>query len=113
MTYYTTTFLAWIINSIVLYAGPAAVAGTWSFASTALQTSLVHVLSNFLVMFNRSALKRLQNTNVIELYSKLVKDDRQLTYYDSGIGTYAKPSWRSWTYWKQVVNNKIDLAIAW
>ena len=71
------------------------------------------MLSNFLVMFNRSALKRLQNTNVIELYSKLVKDDRQLTYYDSGIGTYAKPSWRSWTYWKQVVNNKIDLAIAW
>ena len=70
-------------------------------------------MSNFLVMFNRSALKRLQNTNVIELYSKLVKDDRQLTYYDSGIGTYAKPSWRSWTYWKQVVNNKIDLAIAW
>ena len=56
-----------------------------------------------------------QNTNVIELYSHILKgeDDYQLTYYDSGIGTYARPSWRSWTYLKQVVANKIDLAIAW
>ncbi|KAF8505281.1 hypothetical protein BU17DRAFT_57961 [Hysterangium stoloniferum] len=55
-----------------------------------------------------------KNTNVIELYSQLVKDDRrQLTYYNSGIGTYAKPSWKSWSYLKQVVDNKIDLAIAW
>ncbi|KAE9385835.1 WD40 repeat-like protein [Gymnopus androsaceus JB14] len=54
-----------------------------------------------------------KNTNVVELYSRLVKDDNQLTFYNSGIGTYAKPSWRSWTYWKQVADNKIDLAIAW
>ncbi|KAF8511353.1 hypothetical protein BU17DRAFT_54685, partial [Hysterangium stoloniferum] len=55
-----------------------------------------------------------KNTNVIELYSQLVKDDgTQLTYYNSGVGTYAKPSWKSWSYLKQVVNNKIDLAIAW
>ncbi|KAF8517064.1 hypothetical protein BU17DRAFT_50241, partial [Hysterangium stoloniferum] len=55
-----------------------------------------------------------KNTNVIELYSQLVKDDgTQLTYYNSGIGTYAKPSWKSWSYLKQVVHNKIDLAIAW
>ncbi|KAF8517289.1 hypothetical protein BU17DRAFT_76469 [Hysterangium stoloniferum] len=55
-----------------------------------------------------------KNTNVIELYSQLVKDDgTQLTYYNSGIGTYAKPSWKSWSYLKQVVNNTIDLAIAW
>ncbi|KAF8511348.1 hypothetical protein BU17DRAFT_77522 [Hysterangium stoloniferum] len=47
-----------------------------------------------------------KNTNVIELYSQLVKDD-------GGIGTYAKPSWKSWSYLKQVVSNKIDLAIAW
>ncbi|KAF8532009.1 hypothetical protein JB92DRAFT_3104395 [Gautieria morchelliformis] len=53
------------------------------------------------------------NTNVIELYSQLIKDDNQLTYYNSGIGTYAKPSWKSWSYVKQVVDNKIDLAIAW
>ena len=58
----------------------------------------------------------LQNTNVIELYSRIIKDDKQhpqLTYYNSGIGTYARPSWRSYTYWKQVLDNKIDLAIAW
>jgi hypothetical protein len=89
------------------------IAGTSSFVSMALQTNLVHVLSYFLIIFRRSALKRLQNTNVIELYSQLVKDLRQLTYYDSGIGTYAQPSWKSLSYWKQVVDNKIDLAIAW
>ncbi|OCH91828.1 hypothetical protein OBBRIDRAFT_871796 [Obba rivulosa] len=56
-----------------------------------------------------------KNTNVIELY-RLVKkfpDENQLTYYNSGIGTYAKPSWKSLSYMKQVVDHKIDLAIAW
>ncbi|KAG9094006.1 hypothetical protein FRC06_011276, partial [Ceratobasidium sp. 370] len=54
-----------------------------------------------------------KNTNVIELYSHIEKSDTQLTYYNSGIGTYAKPSMRSWSYLKQVINNGIDLAIAW
>ena len=36
-----------------------------------------------------------------------------MTFYNSGIGTYARPSWRSFRYWKQVLDNKIDLAIAW
>ncbi|KAG9094007.1 hypothetical protein FRC06_011277 [Ceratobasidium sp. 370] len=54
-----------------------------------------------------------KNTNVIELYSHIVKSETQLTYYNSGIGTYAKPSWRSWSYLKQIVSNGIDLAIAW
>ncbi|KAJ7887979.1 hypothetical protein B0H13DRAFT_2533677, partial [Mycena leptocephala] len=31
----------------------------------------------------------------------------------SHICTYARPSWRSFKYWKQVIDNKIDLAIAW
>ncbi|PVF91111.1 hypothetical protein CPB86DRAFT_777732 [Serendipita vermifera] len=53
------------------------------------------------------------NTNVIELYSQIVTSDTQLTYYNSGIGTYAKPSWKSPSYWKQGILNKIDLAIAW
>jgi uncharacterized protein (DUF2235 family) len=42
-----------------------------------------------------------------------VKDETQLTYYNSGIGTYAKPSWKSYSYMKKVMSNKIDLAIAW
>ncbi|KAF8511901.1 hypothetical protein BU17DRAFT_96812 [Hysterangium stoloniferum] len=55
-----------------------------------------------------------KNTNVMELYSQLVKDDaRQLTYYNSGIGTYAKPYWRSVSYLIQVLCNKIAFAIAW
>lgn len=54
-----------------------------------------------------------QNTNVIELYSQLVKDETQLTYYNSGIGTYVKPSWTSLRYITQLIDNKIDLAIAW
>ncbi|KZV99911.1 WD40 repeat-like protein [Exidia glandulosa HHB12029] len=54
-----------------------------------------------------------KNTNIVELYSRLVKDRTQRTFYNSGIGTYATPSWKSWTYYKQVVDHKIDLAIAW
>ncbi|KAG8710536.1 hypothetical protein FRC09_000082, partial [Ceratobasidium sp. 395] len=54
-----------------------------------------------------------KNTNVVELYSRIKKDKNQLTYYNSGIGTYAKPSWRSYTYMKQVLSNIVDLAIAW
>jgi len=43
----------------------------------------------------------------------LDKDDSQLTWYNSGIGTYAWPSWKSLLYWKMVIHNLIDLAIAW
>ncbi|KAE9395537.1 hypothetical protein BT96DRAFT_1043653 [Gymnopus androsaceus JB14] len=53
-----------------------------------------------------------KNTNIVELYSRLVKDDKQLTFYNSGIGTYAEPSWKSVSYWKQVMANKLDLALA-
>ncbi|KZP04114.1 hypothetical protein FIBSPDRAFT_1011984 [Athelia psychrophila] len=57
----------------------------------------------------------IKNTNVVEIYSQILKQesDEQLTYYDSGIGTYASPSWRSWSHLKQVMDNKIDLLIAW
>ncbi|QRW06859.1 hypothetical protein RhiLY_05858 [Ceratobasidium sp. AG-Ba] len=54
-----------------------------------------------------------KNTNVIELYSHIEKSDTQLTYYNSGVGTYAKPSWRSLSYQKQRLDNAVDLAIAW
>ncbi|KZP22020.1 hypothetical protein FIBSPDRAFT_859870 [Athelia psychrophila] len=55
------------------------------------------------------------NTNVLELYSQILKDehDEQLTYYDSGIGTYAAPSWKSLSHLMRVIHNKIDLVIAW
>ena len=55
---------------------------------------------------------RRQNTNVVELYDRIIKDDQQLTYYNSGIGTYARPSWRSLTYLTRTLYHKIDLAIA-
>ncbi|EIN03680.1 hypothetical protein PUNSTDRAFT_28594, partial [Punctularia strigosozonata HHB-11173 SS5] len=54
----------------------------------------------------------MKNTNVVELYSRLVKDGEQLAYYDSGIGTYAKERF-SLHYVAQVVDHTIDLAIAW
>lgn len=54
-----------------------------------------------------------QNTNVIELYSRLASNEEQLSYYNSGVGTYAQPSWRSWNYLTQVIDSKIDSAIAW
>ncbi|KAK7060117.1 hypothetical protein VNI00_000881 [Paramarasmius palmivorus] len=55
-----------------------------------------------------------KNTNVVELYSRLEKRDHlQVTFYNSGIGTYARTSWRSLTYYRQAINHKIDLAFAW
>ncbi|KAF9557568.1 WD40 repeat-like protein [Agrocybe pediades] len=54
-----------------------------------------------------------KNTNVVELYSLLHKDSTQLSLYYSGIGTYARPSWTSFSYYKQAIYHKIDLAIAW
>ncbi|EIN03613.1 WD40 repeat-like protein [Punctularia strigosozonata HHB-11173 SS5] len=54
-----------------------------------------------------------KNTNVVELYSRLVKDDTQLTYYNSGIGTYARENSWSFEYWKQAFYHTVDMAIAW
>lgn len=54
-----------------------------------------------------------QNTNVIEIYGLLKKDARQLTLYNSGVGTYAQPSWKSLAYWKHCLGDKFDLAVAW
>ncbi|KIK04380.1 hypothetical protein K443DRAFT_4683 [Laccaria amethystina LaAM-08-1] len=56
-----------------------------------------------------------KNTNVIELYNLILKneDDNQRTWYNSGIGTYARPSWKSLSYYKKVLYHKIDLAIGW
>ncbi|KAE9400707.1 WD40 repeat-like protein [Gymnopus androsaceus JB14] len=53
-----------------------------------------------------------KNTNIVELYSRLMKDNGQLTFYNSGIGTYAEPSWKSLSYYKQVIANYLDLALA-
>ncbi|RXW22419.1 hypothetical protein EST38_g3415, partial [Candolleomyces aberdarensis] len=55
-----------------------------------------------------------KNTNVVELYNLILKgiNDDQCTWYHSGIGTYARPHWRSPKYGMQVLLHKIDLAIA-
>jgi uncharacterized protein (DUF2235 family) len=55
----------------------------------------------------------IQDSNVVELYSRLIKDDTQLTYYNSGIGTYVRESKTSIHYWKQAFDNAVDMAIAW
>ncbi|KAJ8517472.1 hypothetical protein ONZ45_g5363 [Pleurotus djamor] len=52
------------------------------------------------------------STNVVEMFSRLIKDLNQRVYYDSGIGTYARQT-LSWSYVKQVMDHKIDTAIAW
>jgi uncharacterized protein (DUF2235 family) len=56
-----------------------------------------------------------KNTNVIELYDMLVKGDDtiQMTWYNSGVGTYARPSWRSLQYYIQIIYHIIDMMIAW
>ncbi|KAJ7476099.1 hypothetical protein FB451DRAFT_267004 [Mycena latifolia] len=56
------------------------------------------------------------NTHVLELHKHIRKDDpkkKQLSFYVSGIGTYAPPSFWSVSSWKQWMFNNIDLAIAW
>src|SRR5260221_14314724 len=55
----------------------------------------------------------MKNTNVIELYNLILKEVDQRTWYNSGIGTYARPSWKSLKHYKKVLYHKIDLAIAW
>jgi len=49
------------------------------------------------------------------MYNLILKEvkDNQKTWYNSGIGTYARPSWKSLKFYKQVLFHKIDLAIAW
>ncbi|KAF7979735.1 hypothetical protein HWV62_41104 [Athelia sp. TMB] len=52
------------------------------------------------------------NTNVIELYSRLEASEEQWNYYNSGVGTITKPG----TAWKWITQNfdkTVDLAIAW
>ncbi|KAJ3507945.1 hypothetical protein NLJ89_g6019 [Agrocybe chaxingu] len=55
-----------------------------------------------------------KNTNVIELYNLILKEDinNQKSWYSSGIGTYAKPSQKSLKYYKKALWHKIDLAFA-
>ncbi|KAF9232609.1 hypothetical protein BU15DRAFT_54844 [Melanogaster broomeanus] len=48
-----------------------------------------------------------KNTNVVELYSQVVKNATQLTYYTSGLGTFAKIPGPS----DNLVSNTIDMAI--
>ena len=40
-----------------------------------------------------------KNTNVIELYILKEDPDKQRTWYNSGIGTYAQPSYKSPKYY--------------
>ena len=53
-----------------------------------------------------------QNTHVVELYSRLEKNDQQLTYYDSGIGTFvAHSNWIGWII--QLIVHIWDMMVAW
>ncbi|KAJ6596201.1 hypothetical protein DFH09DRAFT_1407201 [Mycena vulgaris] len=55
------------------------------------------------------------STNVVELYSR-IRDDpsaEQLTYYNCGIGTYVPRRAKTFKYWRQRLDNVVDLAIAW
>ena len=61
----------------------------------------------------QSLLRSPQNTNVVELYKRLQKDDDQLTYYDSGIGTYVKEGSFNFRAVRQWLDFTIDMAIAW
>jgi uncharacterized protein (DUF2235 family) len=80
-----------------------------------LQISMEKMFTIFVFTTQRALTKPiiLQNTNVVELYAYISKGKNQLKYYNSGIGTYARPTFRSIKYWGQVLDNKIDLLVAW
>ncbi|KAG2149452.1 hypothetical protein BD769DRAFT_336279 [Suillus cothurnatus] len=52
-----------------------------------------------------------RNTNIVELYSEMVKDSTQLTYYNSGVGTYAQDHTLLMKYWMKLLSVP-DLAFA-
>ncbi|KAK0211865.1 hypothetical protein IW262DRAFT_1280085 [Armillaria fumosa] len=57
-----------------------------------------------------------RNTNVVELHSRILRGDPdvpQLTFYSSGIGTYVPPLKFSPAHWLRLLDNIIDMAIAW
>ena len=54
----------------------------------------------------------MQNTHVVELYSRLEKNEEQLTYYDSGIGTFVKPSNRIARFIQFAIHTW-DMMVAW
>jgi uncharacterized protein (DUF2235 family) len=54
-----------------------------------------------------------QNSNVVQLYYALEKNDEQLTYYNSGIGTHINSSSRVWKRMIQSIDNWVDSGIAW
>ncbi|KAG0694907.1 hypothetical protein DFH29DRAFT_298734 [Suillus ampliporus] len=53
-----------------------------------------------------------KNTNIVELYSRIVKNDNQLTYYNSGVGTYSRPYGLAHTRIAEHISSILDLAIA-
>jgi uncharacterized protein (DUF2235 family) len=69
-----------------------------------------------MALFTDAALKlillpKLQNSNVVEFFSRVVKDKNQLVYYDSGIGTYVKSSAKFSRAWERLLN-VVDMAVA-
>lgn len=78
-----------------------------------LTSSVVRCVHSQFNAYNICSSPLSKNTNVIELYHLLEKDENQITFYNSGIGTYATPSWKSWAYRRQQFDHTVDLAIAW
>ncbi|TFK31276.1 hypothetical protein BDQ12DRAFT_619143 [Crucibulum laeve] len=52
------------------------------------------------------------NTNVVEIYHRIVKSERQRTYYNSGIGTYIAPA-SPWDRAVQFFYHNSNLVFAW
>ncbi|KAG8795222.1 hypothetical protein FRC12_016863 [Ceratobasidium sp. 428] len=52
------------------------------------------------------------NTNVVELYNRIIKDSTQLTYYNSGIGTFPRPFEWSFAYFRNLPLSLLDSMFA-
>lgn len=55
-----------------------------------------------------------RNSNVVQIYARVVKSDNQVTYYNSGMGTYAHTVSKSITKsLKQTLRSGVESLIAW
>lgn len=76
-------------------------------------TTVIPNSDRFLRLNSDFAIPFSQHTNIMRLYDHLIKDDNQIVFYHSGIGTYTRPSEKSMSWYLQVLGRSIDLAIAW
>jgi hypothetical protein len=86
---------------------------TWWYQSTARRTSSGQRRVGNSPDNGGLAFTVYQNTNVVALHNRVLRDANQNKYYNCGIGTYVPHQNKMYRkYWKQKLANALDLAFA-